>query len=308
MKYLVTYKKPEIETMEESKIKLSRRQLVFILTLPLFFIMAGLLSILTTRALGSSISMNPILSTLVGFIVGVLVFILFIPLVLKMPYGETTIRQYLKDIGVDRIRPLSRTLLIYFPCFLSIIAAQIVGSLVYNYLFLGWDFEVFSAQLFDPARIRSWIGLGPITAIGSIFEEVVLRGVVLTILLQVYSEQKSIVVSAVAFGYVHIINILNGMTYTNFIFVAGQIVWTTIIGLLYGYMFLRTGNLYANMFLHWTANGLSNCFMFLPSVTPEMHVILNIIFNIGLMSTILSIGWVALVSRYWPLTSSIIDS
>jgi hypothetical protein len=41
--------------------------------------------------------------------------------------------------------------------------------------------------------------------------------------------------------------------------------------------------------------------MFLPYVTPEIHALLNIIFNIGLMSTVISILWVALVNKYWPL-------
>jgi membrane protease YdiL (CAAX protease family) len=220
-----------------------------------------------------------------------------------MPNGKNTLRHYLHDIGVDRIRPLSRTLLIFFLCLTSILVSQIVGSLVYNQFVLEWDFDFFLDSLFDSSRIRTAIGLSPITAVGSIFEEIVLRGVVLTMLLQVYSERRAIVVSAAAFGYVHITNLLNGITYNNLIFVVGQITWATIIGLLYGYMFLRTGNLYANMFLHWTANGLSNCFMFLPSVTPEMHVILNIVFNIGLMSTLISLLCVALINKYWPLTT-----
>jgi membrane protease YdiL (CAAX protease family) len=112
----------------------------------------------------------------------------------------------------------------------------------------------------------------------------------------------------VAFGYGHILNLLNGpITYASLVFVGAQIIWTTIIGLLYGLMFLRTGNLYANMLLHWTANSFGNCFMYLPFVTPEIHAMFNIIFNIGLMSTILSILWVVLVNRLWPLTKPVSD-
>ena len=98
------------------------------------------------------------------------------------------------------------------------------------------------------------------------------------------------------------LKILNGpITYASLVFVGGQITWTSIIGLLYGYMFLRTGNLYANMLLHWTANSLGNCFMYLPYVSPEFHALFNIVFNIGIMSTIISILWVVLVNRLWPL-------
>jgi membrane protease YdiL (CAAX protease family) len=304
MESIVTYKKPGIETTREQASTLSRRQILFVVFLPLLFLMCGLLSILITRALGPMVSTNPILSTVIGFAFGIIVFILFIPKVLRMPKGKTTIRRYLNDIGVDRIRPVSRTILIYLPCLVSIIVAQIVGSLVYNHFILRWDFDRFLNLLFDSSRITMWIGWSPVTAVGSVFEEIVLRGVVLTILLQAYSERTAIVGSAVTFGYVHIINLLNGpITYSSLIFVAGQITWATIIGLLYGYMFLKTGNLYANMLLHWTANGLGNCFMYLPYVTPEIHALLNIVFNIGLMSTVISILWVALVNKYWPLTT-----
>jgi membrane protease YdiL (CAAX protease family) len=302
MKSLVTYKKPGIETTDESPSRLSRRQILFVIILPLVFLMVALLGNSIKKLLGPFVSTNPVLSTTIGFFLGIVVFIVFIPKVFRMPKGKTTLRCYLNDIGVDRIRPVSRTLLIYLPCLISILVSQIVASLVYNQFVLGWAYNDFTDSLFDLTRIRTAIGWSPITAVGSIFEEVVLRGVVLTMLLQVYSERKAIAGSAVAFGYVHIINLFNGpITYEILIFVTGQIVWATIIGILYGYMFLKTGNLYANMLLHWTANGLSNCFMFLPYVTPEIHALLNIIFNIGLMSTVISILWVALVNKYWPL-------
>jgi len=304
MESLVTYKKPGIETTKESPSGLSRSQILFVLTLPLFFLFAALTANSLEKTIGLSVSTNPVLATMVGFVSGIVFFFILIPKVLRMPNGKTTLRRYLNDIGVDRIRPLSRTFLIYLPCLISIILAQIVASLVYNQLILHWNFDLFMKYLFDLSRIRSWIGWGPITAVGSIFEEVVLRGVVLTMLLQVYSERKAIAGSAVAFGYVHIINLLNGpITYSSLVFVAGQIIWATIIGVLYGYMFLKTGNLYANMFLHWTANGLSNCFMYLPYVTPETHALLNIVFNIGLMSTLISLLWVALINKYWPLSN-----
>jgi len=303
MKNIVTYGAPGIEISDELSSKLSRCQILFIVGLPLVFLFGGLLNIIVARFLGPFVLTNPLFSSLIGFVLGILVFVIFIPKVLRMPKGKVTLRDHLHTIGVDRIRPISRTLLLFIPCLASIVLAQIVGSLVYNYFILGWEFDYFTDQLFNSFRIASTIGSSPITAVSSIFEEIVLRGVVLTMLLQVYSKRKAIAGSAVAFGYVHILNILNGPpTYELVTFVFAQIIWATIIGILYGYLFLITGNLYANMFLHWFANGLSNCFMYLPSATPEIHALLNIIFNIGLMSTVISLLWIFLVNRYWPLT------
>ena len=301
MESLVTYKEPGIETTYESTSRLSRRKILFVLFLPFVFLTSIILGNSIVDLLGAFVSSNMVLSTIIGFLSGIVVCCVLIPVVFQMPNGKTTIRLYLRDIGVDRIRPVSRTLLIFLPCLISMLASQIVASLIYNHFILGWDIEFFSNQLFNPYRIRTKIGLAPITMVGGVFEEIVLRGVVMTMLLRVYSERKANIGSAVAFGYVHILNLLNGFTYANLVFVAAQIVWTTIIGLLYGYMFLKTGNLYANMFLHWFANGCNNCFMYLPYVTPEVHALLNIAFNIGLMSTVISILWVVLVNKIWPL-------
>ena len=302
MSGFVTYKTPGIETIHETEDKLSRCQILFILFLPLVFVFGGLTSIITTRLLGPAITTNPILSTLVGFVIGILVFVIFIPKVLRMPNGKTSIRDYLGTIGVTRIQPISRTLVIFLPCLAFILISQIVSSLIYNQLVLRWDFNDFTSHLFDPVRISDTIGLSPIIAVGSVFEEIVLRGVVLTMLLKVYSRRQAVFGSAVAFGYVHIVNLLNGPpTYELITFVFAQITWTTIIGVLYGYMFLITGNLYANMFLHWFANGASNCFMYLPYVTPDVYNLLNIVFNIGLMATSMSLLWIFLIKKIWPL-------
>ena len=314
MENIVTYGAPGVEISQEPSSKLSKCQMLFIVALPLVFLFGVLLRNIITRSLDPVVSSNPLLSSLIGFALDILVFVIFIPKVLRMPKGRTTLRNYLHTIGVDRIRPVTRTLLIFVPCLISIAVAQIVGSLVYNHFILGSDPSHFTKQIFNSFRITNVIGSSPITAVGSIFEEIILRGVVLTMLLQAYSKRKAIAISAVTFGYIHILNLLNGpLTYELVTFVVGQIIWASIIGILYGYMFLIAGNLYANMFLHCFANGMSNCFMYLPYVTPEVHALLNIIFNIGLMSTVISLCWIFLVDKYWPLkkieeTESICDN
>ena len=170
-------------------------------------------------------------------------------------------------------------------------ASQIIASLIYNQFILGWEFDQFTNQLFNSFRIGNKIGFSVLYSFGCIFEEVVLRGVILTMLLKVYSKRTAIFGSAILFGYGHFLNILNGpLTYDLVLFVGAQVVWTSIHGILYGYMFLITGNLYANMFLHLSVNGMGNCFIYMPVVTPEVSAVLNIIFNIGLISTIFCLG------------------
>lgn len=305
MKELVTYQPPRIEDdyTEVVSSRLSKRHIVFMIAFPLLFLVCVLLSRLITWMLGPSVSSNLFFSTAVGFGVGLLVFIILTHRIFRIPNEKATLRNYLNTIGVDRIRPLSRTLLIFIGCFIVIMVSQVVASLCYNQFILGWQFNHFTNQLFDYDRITNKIGLSVLYSFGCIFEEIALRGVVLTMLLKVYSKRTAILGSALLFGYGHLLNLLNGpLTYELLLFVGAQVVWTSIHGVLYGYMFLMTGNLYANMFLHLSVNGMGNCFIYMPYVTPEASAILNIIFNIGFVSTVFCLGWVFLVRRYWSLS------
>ncbi len=304
MKELVTYKSPGIETesTEEVSSKLSKRHIAFIIAFPFLFLLCILLTGVVNGALGSIVSSNLFYSTAVGFAVGILVFIILTPKLFKIPNEKASLRDYLNTIGVDRIRPLSRTLLIFILCFITIMISQVIASLIYNQFILGWELDQFTNHLFNYSRITSKIGLSVFYSFGCIFEEVVLRGVILTMLLKAYSKRTAIFGSAILFGYVHLLNLLNGpLTYELALFVIAQVVWTSIHGILYGYMFLITENLYANMFLHLSVNGMGNCFIYMPYVTPEVSAILNIIFNIGLVSTLICLGWIFLVRRYWSL-------
>jgi len=304
MKELVTYKSPGIETepSEEVSSGLSKLHIVFMVAFPLLFLLSIIITRTITGALGPIVSSNLLYSTIVGFGASILVFIILTPKIFRIPSGKATFRDYLNTIGVDRIRPLSRTLLIFITCFIFVMVSQIIASLVYNQFILGWEFDQFANQLFNYSRITNRIGFSVLYSFGCIFEEVVLRGVILTMLIKVYSKRTAIFGSAILFGYGHLLNLLNGpLTYELVLFVVAQVVWTSIHGILYGYMFLTTGNLYANMFLHLSVNGMGNCFMYLPYVTPEIHAVLNIVFNIGLISTVFCLGWIFLVKRYWPL-------
>jgi membrane protease YdiL (CAAX protease family) len=308
MKELVTYKSPGIETesAEDISSSLTKHHIAFIITFPLLFLLSVILTKTITGVLGPTVASNLYYSTAVGFLAGILVFIILTPKIYKIPNDKATLRDYLSHIGVDRIRPLLRTLLILIPCFIIIMASQVMASLIYNQLVLGWEVDHFTNQLFNYYRVTNTIGSSVLYSLGCIFEEVVLRGVILTMLLRVYSKRKAIFGSAILFGYVHLLNLLNGpLTYELVLFVGAQVVWTSIHGILYGYMFLITGNLYANMFLHLSVNGMGNCFIYMPYVTPEVSAILNILFNIGLVSTLICLGWIFLVSRYWPLKSRI---
>lgn len=107
MKNKETYRAPSVEISHEPTPKLSRSQILFIVAFPLLFLFGGLLSISITGSLDLLVSTNPLFSSLVGF--SILVYVLLIPKVLRMPKGRTTLRDHPHTIGVDRVRPVSRT-------------------------------------------------------------------------------------------------------------------------------------------------------------------------------------------------------
>ena len=74
-----------------------------------------------------------------------------------------------------------------------------------------------------------------------ICEELLFRGIILNGLLKRYSPQKAIMWSAIIFGVVH----LNPW----------QFIAAVALGLFMGWIYYRTGSLFATMFIHFVANG-----------------------------------------------------
>lgn len=79
------------------------------------------------------------------------------------------------------------------------------------------------------------------------FEEVGSRGVILTLFLASYSKRIAIIIAAVGFIVLHLLNLLGGR---EPVWVAGQVGWSFLIGLFYGYLFMRTTRLMPPMLVH----------------------------------------------------------
>jgi membrane protease YdiL (CAAX protease family) len=135
------------------------------------------------------------------------------------------------------------------------------------------------------------------------FEEVVFRGIVLTLFLKQYSERKSISFSAAAFGFMHLLNLLGSERAV--IWVLGQVVWCIIIGLFYGYIVVKSGSLLPAMLMHWLGNAFIYAFTrYIQHNAPiTTQVVYGIIFGLGLIPSILMIFWVRFFVVRWPLAS-----
>ena len=129
-----------------------------------------------------------------------------------------------------------------------------------------------------------------VTATGSIFEEVLLRGIFLSMLLKRHAERKSIVLSAAAFGGIHILNLMNGPPTTQlFLGVFAQILYATFYGLFYGYLFIKTQNLIPCMIMHYVGNGFISFFWYTPNASFQVYTMLMIIQQIKDILTLLKL-------------------
>lgn len=88
-----------------------------------------------------------------------------------------------------------------------------------------------------------WLGIICISVLGPVLEEMLFRGAITKVLLQKYSPVKAIVFSALIFGIFHI----------N----PAQVVGAVLSGLLFAWLYYKTGSLIPGILIHILNNGLS---------------------------------------------------
>jgi membrane protease YdiL (CAAX protease family) len=202
------------------------------------------------------------------------------------------------------VQPFVRFVLLAISCYIILALSQTTASFVYRFsegLPITWSFirQVFDLSGDLPPGSPSLLICFP-----SIFEEAVFRGIVLTVFLNCYSECKAIIFSALGFGLMHLLNLTNGR---ELVWVMGQVVWAFILGLFYGYVFVRTRSLLPPMIFHYLGN------VFIGSLTGymqsrasiEMQALYGIIFSLGIIPTSLMILWTRFfVSGWLPSSQS----
>jgi membrane protease YdiL (CAAX protease family) len=189
----------------------------------------------------------------------ILTVFIFVPFVLRLPKGKRTFRQYLDDIGLTRVQPFVRLVLLAISCYIILALSQAAASFVYRFsegLPITWSFI---RQVFDLSGDLPPGSPSLLISFPSIFEEAVFRGIVLTVFLGKCSERKAIIFSALGFGLMHLLNLASGR---ELVWVMGQVVWAFILGLFYGYVFVRTRSLLPPMIVHYLGN------VFIGSLTP----------------------------------------
>jgi membrane protease YdiL (CAAX protease family) len=229
----------------------------------------------------------------------VMTVLVVVPFVLRLPKGKRTFRQYLDDIGLTRVQPFFRLVLLTLSCYLILALSQVAASFVcrlFEGLPVNWSFV---QQAFDLSSVLPSSSPSLYISLPSIFEEVAFRGVILTVFLSRYSERKSIIFSALGFGLWHLPFIVN----QDPMWTLCQVVWASIIGLFYGYVAVKTRSLLPSIVIHY----LSNAFIGLLSgymqarASIDIQAFYGVILTIGVVPTTLMILWArSFTSRWLP--------
>jgi membrane protease YdiL (CAAX protease family) len=282
---------------EETRL-LRRPWRAFLLVLALHgagFALVGLVLYRVLR-LPQDLSSIEALPTAVHFTLAGLLGYVLVPYLLRLPNGARGFRRYLDDIRLTRVEPFLPLLLLTVSCVLILVACQGAGSLVYR-LSEGKPVTLnFVGQVFNLPAVLPPQSMLLFAQMFSSLEEVLFRGVLLTMLLRVYSPRRAVVYSAAAFGLMHLPGIFAG---TPPVIALGQVVWAFLFGLFYGYIFLRSGSLLPSMVIHW----LSNVFQapltaYWTTASIPVRALYGVVFGYGIAS-VLMILWVRFFSARW---------
>lgn len=221
-----------------------------------------------------------------------------VPFGLRLPKGRSSYRDYLRDIGLTRIQPFLHLVLLGCSCYLILAFFQASTSWIYHIslgLPLTWSVVCNSVDISRdlPPQSQSLLISFP-----SIFEEVAFRGILLTVFLGKYSESKSIIYSSLGFSLMHLLNLTNGM---NAVWVLGQVAWSFIIGLFYGYVFARTRSLLPPMIVHYLGNVFVGTLAgYIQAVAKvEIQVIYGVVLTFGIVPITLMILWTRFYTSRW---------
>jgi membrane protease YdiL (CAAX protease family) len=191
----------------------------------------------------------------ISFGVMAFLWLFLVPRVLHIPIGNEKIKAFSKSIGLTGTKNLTRNIILGIGCsIIFFISTYITANIFGTYIF---DLDViFGVPSLSPLRI-GWLYF-VIMLIPGIWEEVSFRGVITTLHLRKYSDITSLILVSVLFGLFHLINLLSLQPIIPTII---QVLYATILGILFGYLFIKTRSLIPSIILHYLIDSAGQLFM-----------------------------------------------
>jgi membrane protease YdiL (CAAX protease family) len=225
-----------------------------------------------------------------------IVYYLIVPFTFRLPYGERSLRRYLDAIRLSRLRPFVPLLVLGISSALIMLLASSLTSILYR---LGQGLPItryFLRGLIDLGKSLPPHSLGYILTLPCIFEEPMWRGVYLRLFGKHYSRRTTILITALGFGSLHLLNLLGGGDTT---FVLTQVLWGSALGVFYGYLVFRVDSLLPAMVFHYLVNLFIGSFNgYLQSSAAPMIIMLYSLLGVCVAVPLLVL-WVRFYASRW---------
>ncbi|MHA1716510.1 MAG: lysostaphin resistance A-like protein, partial [Promethearchaeota archaeon] len=129
----------------------------------------------------------------------------------------------------------------------------------------------------------------------ALWEEIIFRGVMITLLLKIYSIRTAIIIDGLVFGIFHIANL---GPEANLFITLGQVIYTSCSGINLAYLYVKTSNLIPCIIAHYVNNMLSA----LMSIELNFLVYFYYVGLISLFAIILGVGIIKLYEKLGMVT------
>jgi membrane protease YdiL (CAAX protease family) len=173
-----------------------------------------------------------------------------IPFVFQLPDGKQSFSEFLEKVKLERKGLSIKNI---FEGFLT--GIMLLVSFVLVDISLGDQF-VFRLDFNRILGFPNFANLGFFNLIQQIspafWEELIFRGIILTILLKMFSTRIAILIDTILFGVVHLSN-LNPTIFDSI----GQLIYTFSFGIILAYLFIKTSSLIPCIIAHYINNILS---------------------------------------------------
>jgi membrane protease YdiL (CAAX protease family) len=226
----------------------------------------------------------------VTFGVMALFWLLVVPRSLDLPEGKQHLKEYIKTIGLKFDNKIVRNILLGIGCsIIFFISTYITANLFGHYTF---DLDVIFGTPGSSIALFGWFFF-IIMLIPGIWEEVAFRGVITKLNSRRYSKRTTLIIVSVLFGLFHFVNLLTGNDLIGTIL---QVIYASLLGFLFGYMFIKTKSLIPSIIAHYLIDSVGQLFMFVSFENMSQFIFFAVI-GIGIVPTLFGMLLVKLVVK-----------
>ena len=200
--------------------------------------------------LGGFVTDFLVLDSISGFVfsfsIRAILFFGIAPFILKIPNGQRSLREYLDDIKITRYRPVGQILIVSIASILLLLGGLFVAGIFYGNFVLDLSIIFMEESPFVLIAINA-----------GLWEEIMWRGIVLTLFLKKYSVRISIAINTVLFALSHLINLFAGQ---NILIMIGQLIFVLIATPFLAMISIKTQSLLPGILIHYSVDAFGILF------------------------------------------------